>query len=406
MEAIALQADIYGRRRTTNFIAIMDPNLDREEVQEQAITLYHGSRQLLCMGTLPIQANGSLYPFNNAAPANLPLVTVLFCLKKYSSNIRLTIYANNLDFCTGADPDVVMIWSATRIGRSDFILALIRRLMKNPYEAVDSNGNKLSLAAQIAEKTQKNNTKIITELIGQKIRTYQDAKAKAPVLAFYHEVKIRRMIRIAENEEVRNRNQPGFREIQINEQDYDPQTQAVYSRIVHFQNRKLVLRSNAKRLSGLYLQSNGTSIGKSSLLNTIKELVLCYNHCLTDLGWQEAYDLDAKNEQAYKCYMIDAFNDTTNYDFSSLEKLCDSSVKLKRRGLPHGELPRGTPFVISSNLPPQDLLNIFTARIFKARALSVNCTGVLLFKLINIIRALHGLDPFEPINEDVPSDLE
>ena len=99
------------------------------------------------MGTLPIQANGSVYPFNNAAPANLPLVTVLFFLKKYNSNIRLTIYANNLDFCTGADPDVVMIWSATRIGRSDFILALIRRLMKNPYEAVDSNGNKLSLAA-------------------------------------------------------------------------------------------------------------------------------------------------------------------------------------------------------------------------------------------------------------------
>ena len=124
------------------------------------------------------------------------------------------------------------------------------------------------------------------------------------------------------------------------------------------------------------------------------------------MGWQEAYDLDVKNEQAYKCYMIDAFNDTTNYDFSILEKLCDSSVKLKRRGLPPGELPRGTPFVISSNLPPQDLLNIFTARIFKARALSVNCTGVLLFNLINIIRALHGLDPFEPINEDVPSDLE
>ena len=104
--------------------------------------------------------------------------------------------------------------------------------------------------------------------------------------------------------------------------------------------------------------------------------------------------------------MIDSFNDTTNYDFSILEKLCDSSVKLKRRGLAPGELPRGTPFVITSNLPPQDLLNIFTARILKARTLSVNCTGVLLFNLINIIRASHGLDPFEPINEDVPSDLE
>ena len=40
----------------------------------------------------------------------------------------------------------------------------------------------------------------------------------------------------------------------------------------------------------------------------------------------------AKNEQAYKCYMIDSFNDTTIYDISILEKLCDSSLKLKRRG--------------------------------------------------------------------------
>ena len=124
------------------------------------------------------------------------------------------------------------------------------------------------------------------------------------------------------------------------------------------------------------------------------------------MGWQEAYDLDAKNEQAYKCYIIDAFNDTSNYDFSILEKLCDSSVKLKRIGLPPGELPRGTPFVISSNLPPHNLLNMFTARIFKARSLSINCTGVLLFNIINIIRAVHELDPYEQINEEVPSDLE
>ena len=99
------------------------------------------------MGTLPIQTDGRFYPFHNAAPANLNHVTVLFCLKQYNSNIRLTMYANDLDFCTGVDSDVVMIWTAPRIGRSDFVLAVIRRLMEHPYQAVDSQGNKLSLAA-------------------------------------------------------------------------------------------------------------------------------------------------------------------------------------------------------------------------------------------------------------------
>ena len=79
---------------------------------------------------------------------------------------------------------------------------------------------------------------------------------------------------------------------------------------------------------------------------------------------------------------------------------------MKRRANAPGELQKGTPFIITSNLSPQNLLNNLNARILKARALSINCSGVTLFNLINIIRATHGLDPFEPVLDIVPQDLE
>ena len=98
-----------------------------------------------------------------------------------------------------------MIWTSPRSGKADFIAAVIRRLIKNDYTAIDSGGNALSLQAWIAEKSKGKNTKIITELVGGGIKSYKRAKEEAPVLAFYQETKIRRMINITENEQIRAR---------------------------------------------------------------------------------------------------------------------------------------------------------------------------------------------------------
>ena len=48
--------------------------------------------------------------------------------------------------------------------------------MTNDYVAIDSGGNALSLQAWIAEKTNKQSTKIITELVGGSITTYKMVK--------------------------------------------------------------------------------------------------------------------------------------------------------------------------------------------------------------------------------------
>ena len=101
MEPIPLTFDGYGRRRTTSFIAILHNDVNEDEAQQQATGIYERARQILCKGLLPLSDEGTLLPLNIAVPEDVDYATVLFCLKKYSSDVRLTIYANDLNFQTG-----------------------------------------------------------------------------------------------------------------------------------------------------------------------------------------------------------------------------------------------------------------------------------------------------------------
>ena len=98
MAAIPLGADRYGRRRTSNFIALLHTDINEDHAWQQALGLYEEARQILCKGLLPIDENGRLLPFNVAAPEEHHLATILFCLKKYDSDVRLTVYPNDLTF--------------------------------------------------------------------------------------------------------------------------------------------------------------------------------------------------------------------------------------------------------------------------------------------------------------------
>ena len=155
----------------------------------------------------------------------------------------------------------------------------------------------------------------------------------------------------------------------------------------------------------MYLYSRGTSIGKSAFLHCIRQIVFSYKHCLHDNGWQKNVDMDAKGNETYKAYLIDALNDRTNFDFSIIENISDEDVSLKRRGTVPFKLRKGTPFVITSNLSPFELLGDLGARILTARALNVNCEGVQLYRLLEYIRNNHGLEPYIPSDLNVPSDL-
>merc|ERR1719317_770427 len=100
----------------------------------------------------------------------------------------------------------------------------------------------------------------------------------------------------------------------------------------------------------------------------------------SDNGWLEQYDVDATENEAYEAYLIDGLNDRTSFDFSILNNICDEDVNLKRRGVVPRKLKKGTPFILTSNLSPKNLLGELGARILAARGF---CKGVTLFHTPN-----------------------
>ena len=61
--------------------------------------LFIGKRQILCSGRLPVEVDGSLLPFSSIqVPENVNYSRVLFCLKRYESEVRMTVIPRQLDF--------------------------------------------------------------------------------------------------------------------------------------------------------------------------------------------------------------------------------------------------------------------------------------------------------------------
>ena len=300
--------------------------------------------------------------------------------------------------------DETPMQTTPKAGRGDFVEAIVRRLSKNEYTAVDKFGNTLSLDAQLAAKIAKKTTKIITSLASRQIRTFTEAMDVAPVLSFYHERKIRRFIEITEKKEKRSIEQIGFHRIPDADEDWTNEEHEIYRRISFQWNTKLVDRSVSKKVSGLYLYSTETSLGKTALLRTIAKLENCFIHCLSDGGWQEEYDVDAIGDSRYKAYLIDAINTDYNFNFSNLETLSDADVKLMRRGTTPGTLVKNTPFMITSNITPEELFGERRGQILRARCMVVNCNSIALFKQINIINQVHELPAYVQDNIDIPSD--
>ena len=132
---------------------------------------------------------------------------------------------------------------------------------------------------------------------------------------------------------------------------------------------------------------------------------MVFRHCLSDNGWQDRFDVDTENNATYKAYLIDGINQADSFDFSVIENICDQSVSLKRRGTTPGILPKGTPFLITSNISPKNLFGPVGGTNLKARAMIVKLGNADLFPLINEIINVHGLEPFVPNNLIIPEDI-
>ena len=132
---------------------------------------------------------------------------------------------------------------------------------------------------------------------------------------------------------------------------------------------------------------------------------MAYTHCLSDNGWQDRFDVDSENNESYKVYLIDGINQADSFDFSVIENISDQSVSLKRRGTTPGILPKGTPFIMTSNISPKKLFGPIGGRNLKARAMIVNLGNANLFPVINEIINVHNLEPFVPNNLNIPEDI-
>ena len=94
------------------------------------------------------------------------------------------------------------------------------------------------------------------------------------------------------------------------------------------------------------------------------------------MGWQKEFDVDSANDIRYKIYLVDAINSAQNFDFSILENITDQDVSFRRRNATPGKLMKGTPFIITSNLPPAELFGPIASNNLGARAMICNIADI------------------------------
>ena len=100
MEAINLTMD-RGRSRHSCFLSLLSDDSDYETAWGLAKSMFLGQRQLICAGWLPVTEDGSLYPLGIGFPAEAELKVFLFCLKRYESEVTMTLYPRQLNFWRG-----------------------------------------------------------------------------------------------------------------------------------------------------------------------------------------------------------------------------------------------------------------------------------------------------------------
>ena len=101
MEAIPINLD-RGRCRNSVFIVKLNEDIEHETVWNTAKLLFVEKRQIICSGFLPVTADGTLFPFSSAeVPADIALARVLFILKRYDSDVRISLIPRTLNFWRG-----------------------------------------------------------------------------------------------------------------------------------------------------------------------------------------------------------------------------------------------------------------------------------------------------------------
>ena len=235
------------------------------------------------------------------------------------------------------------------------------------------------------------------------VRKFSEVMETAPIFAFRSEDKIRRFLQLSEQKEQRESNVIGFRRIRENWVVGTPQQVAVFYRLGYWWNRKLVGKTTNKKMTGIFVFSHDTSLGKSSFCRTVSDIGRVYNYCRTDNLWQENFDMDATGDYAYDVFILDGIQEKNEIDFAIFENITDHDVLIKRRGKVGGILKKHTPFIIMSNRSPSELFGT-QSTVLTARCMVINMTSTTLFPCIDHIRETHNLPPIVADDMDIPDD--
>jgi len=117
-------------------------------------------------------------------------------------------------------------------------------------------------------------------------------------------------------------------------------------------NYTIIERMFHKQYAGLYLWSYGKTVGKTLLCSVISKIINCYWWVFEDEGWQQDWD----ERKRYKCIVYNALNSNL-LEHRQIEMHGDRKpIPVKRRNQRVcGHIEAETPFIITSNKPPEEL---------------------------------------------------
>jgi len=156
-------------------------------------------------------------------------------------------------------------------------------------------------------------------------------------------------------------------------------------------NYAIVDRHFHKNYAGLYLWSYGKSFGKTLLCTILSRMINCYWWVFEDEGWQQDWD----QKKQYKCIIYNALNDDS-LRFRQVEMHGDRQpIAVRRRNQKVcGHIVPETPFIVTSNVPPEELGYIQKNRdidVWNERMLIVCVDNCPLFDLIEKIKREYNI---------------
>lgn len=171
-------------------------------------------------------------------------------------------------------------------------------------------------------------------------------------------------------------------------------------KLISWYNFRLAEQCFNKNASGIYIWSRTKTIGKTLLCRVLAMIDNVYFWNLHDDGWQQTW----QKGRNYKLLVFNALNEPL-LPFYMVESLGDQypiTVRQRNERNPD-KIKAKTPFIITSNVPPDELGYRGDIEVWTERMIVIN-TEEELFELIDKIKEIHGIELEE--DDELPDILK